>query len=214
MSKKLTFCLAIACCVPAFLAEAATVYVYKDLKGSTLISNHPSQDRSLELIRSYQPRSAVHALGPKHYNYAQRRLDPRTTSYDQAIFDLADSYQQDRALIKAIIQIESSFNPQAVSPKGAQGLMQLMPATADSYDVSDPFDVQDNLRGGISYFAHLMKRYNNDVRLALAAYNAGETAVAKYNGIPPFPETQSYVEFVLRLHKNYQKLAGTYQSAS
>lgn len=214
MSKKLTFCLAIAFCVPTFSVGAATVYVYKDQKGRTLISNHPNHDRSLKLIRSYQPRSAVHALGPRHYNYSQRRLDPRSTDYDQTIFHLADSYQQDRALIKAIIQIESSFNPQAVSPKGAQGLMQLMPATANSYEVSDPFDVQDNLRGGIKFFAHLMKRYNNDVRLALAAYNAGETAVAKYNGVPPFPETQSYVKHVLRLHKNYQKHAGTYQSAS
>ena len=190
------------------------MYVYKDQNGSTLISNHPSHDRSLKLIRSYEPRSAVHALGPRHYNYKQRRLNPRETSFDQTIFQLADSYKQDRALIKAIIQIESSFNPRAVSPKGAQGLMQLMPATASSYDVSDPFDVQENLRGGIKFFAHLMKRYNNDVRLALAAYNAGETAVAKYNGIPPYPETQSYVKYVLRLHKNYQKHAGTYQSAS
>ncbi len=214
MYKELTICLAIAGCVPAFTAGATTVYVYEDQNGGRLISNQPNQHKSLKLIRSYQPRSAVHALGPRHYNYAQRRLAPRKTKFDPHIFDLADTFKQDRALIKAIIQIESSFNPRAVSPKGAQGLMQLMPATANSYQVSDPFDVKDNLRGGIRYFAHLMNRYNNDVRLALAAYNAGETAVAKYNGIPPYPETQEYVKYVLRLHKNYQQHAGTYHSAS
>lgn len=211
MPKNLTFCLAIACCAPVLTANATTVFVYEDQNGGRLISNHPDRSGKLKLIKSYKPRSAVHALGPRHYNFKQRRLDPRTTSFDQMIFDLADAYQQDRALIKAIVQIESSFNPMARSPKGAQGLMQLMPATARHYDVADPYNAQDNLRGGIKYFAHLMNRYEHNVRFALAAYNAGETAVAKYKGIPPYPETQSYVKYVLRLHKNYQQYTGTYQ---
>jgi len=194
----------------ALPAQAAQVYVYVDKNGSKVISDHPLKITGLTKIKRYQPRSPIEILGPRHYDYARRNLDPRNTTFDQAIFALADRYQQDRALIKAIIQIESSFNPNALSPKGAQGLMQLMPATAEQYKVVDPFDAQQNLRGGIAFFADLMQRYNNDVRLALAAYNAGATAVARYKGVPPYPETQAYVTQVLRLHKNYQRHSNTY----
>jgi len=191
-------------------ASAQTVYVYKDQNGASVISDFKSLDPRLKLVKSYTPVSPIQILGPEHYDLASRRLDTRSTEFDQTIFNLADAFHQDRALIKAIVQIESSFDPQALSPKGAQGLMQLMPTTADSYNVSNPFDAHDNLRGGIAFFADLMHRYQNDVRLALAAYNAGETAVAKYQGIPPYPETQAYVKYVLRLHKNYQRHPHTY----
>jgi soluble lytic murein transglycosylase-like protein len=191
-------------------AGAQTVFVYKDQNGVSLITNVKSTDPRLKLVKSYAPTSSIEVLGPAHYKQASRKLYTRETEFDQTIFDLADAFNLDRALIKAIVQIESSFNPQAVSPKGAQGLMQLMPATASSYNVNNPFNAYENLRGGITFFADLMHRYENDVRLALAAYNAGETAVAKYQGIPPFPETQAYVEYVLRLHKNYQRQAHTY----
>jgi soluble lytic murein transglycosylase-like protein len=190
--------------------SAQTVYVYKDQNGASVISDFKSLDPRLKLVKSYTPVSPIQVLGSEHYDLASRRLDTRSTEFDQAIFDLADAFHQDRALIKAIVQIESSFDPQALSPKGAQGLMQLMPATADSYNVSNPYDAHDNLRGGIAFFADLMRRYQNDVRLALAAYNAGETAVAKYQGIPPYPETQAYVKYVLQLHKNYQRHPHTY----
>jgi soluble lytic murein transglycosylase-like protein len=191
-------------------AGAQTVFVYKDQNGVSLITNVKSTDPRLKLVKSYAPTSSIEVLGPAYYNLASRKLYTRETEFDQTIFDLADAFNLDRALIKAIVQTESSFNPQAVSPKGAQGLMQLMPATASSYNVNNPFNAYENLRGGITFFADLMHRYENDVRLALAAYNAGETAVAKYQGIPPFPETQAYVEYVLRLHKNYQRQAHTY----
>ena len=191
-------------------ASAQTVYVYKDKQGASVISNVKSSDPSLKLVKTYTPESSIRVLGPKHYDLAGRKLKTRNTEYDRAIFELADAFELDRALIKAIVQIESSFNPQALSPKGAQGLMQLMPATANAYNVRNPFNVQDNLRGGIAFFAHLMQRYENDVRLALAAYNAGETAVSKYQGIPPYPETQAYVKYILQLHKNYQRHANTY----
>jgi len=191
-------------------ASAQTVYVYKDPNGSSVISNIKSQDPSLKLVNTYVPVNPVQVLGPAHYDLKTRKLDTRNSKYDQDIFELADAFHQDRALIKAIVQIESSFNPRALSPKGAQGLMQLMPATAKSYQVNNPFNAHDNLRGGIAFFADLMRRYGNDVRLALAAYNAGETAVAKYQGIPPFPETEAYVKYVLQLHKNYQHHPHTY----
>lgn len=210
MSKYLSISLSLLCFVLATNASAQVVYVYKDENGVSVITDFKSLDPRLKLIKSYVPVSQIQVLGPAHYNLAKRKLDTRDTEFDQTIFDLADSFHQDRALIKAIVQIESSFNPRAVSPKGAQGLMQLMPATADSYNVSNPFNAHDNLRGGIAFFAYLMNRYENDVRLALAAYNAGETAVSKYQGIPPYPETQAYVKYVLQLHKNYQRHAHTY----
>lgn len=194
----------------AMNAGAQTVYVYKDHNGHSVISDRKSNDPRYELIRTYTPIAPIQILKPEHYKLGKRKLTPRDTQYDTIIFSLADSYQQDRALIKAIVQIESSFNPRALSPKGAQGLMQLMPATASSYKVSNPYDVRDNLRGGIAFFSDLMSRYENNVRLALAAYNAGETAVSRYQGIPPYPETQAYVEYVLKLHRNYQKHLGTY----
>ena len=191
-------------------AGAQTVFVYKDQNGGSLITNKKSADPRLKLVKSYTPSSPIKVLGPARFDLTKRKLNPRETEFDQTIFDLADAFNLDRALIKAIVHIESSFNPQAISPKGAQGLMQLMPATASSYNVNNPFNAYDNLRGGIAFFADLMHRYHNDVRMALAAYNAGETAVSKYQGIPPFAETQAYVKYVLQLHKNYQRQAYTY----
>lgn len=210
MLNRLTICSVLTCCVLIQPAFATTVYVYQDKKGTRVISDRPSRDNGLELIKTYTPRSSVEVLGPRHYNYPQRKLDTRKTEYDKIIYAIADNYRQDRALIKAIIQIESSFNPNALSPKGAQGLMQLMPATASHYKVQNPFNARENLRGGIEFFSDLMTRYENDIRLALAAYNAGPGAVSRHQGIPPYPETQAYVAQVLRLHKNYQLHSDTY----
>jgi soluble lytic murein transglycosylase-like protein len=104
----------------------------------------------------------------------------------------------DRALLHAVIAVESGYNPRAVSKKGAAGLMQLMPDTAKRYKVVNVFDPQQNVRGGAQYLADLLKMFGNDLRLALAAYNAGEAAVIKYGGhIPPFPETVAYVPKVI-----------------
>lgn len=100
-------------------------------------------------------------------------------------------------LLEAVVQVESGYNPDAVSSKGASGLMQLMPATAQALGVSDPFDPEQNLMGGAKYLRQQLDRFNGDEKKALAAYNAGPGAVTRYNGIPPYPETQRYVTKIL-----------------
>ena len=111
----------------------------------------------------------------------------------------------DAALLRAVIHAESAFNPMAMSNKGAQGLMQLMPGTADDLGVSDAFDVSQNISGGAKYLAQLLKDFNGNTKLATAAYNAGEAAVQKYGGVPPYDETQVYVQRVEQLRDRYQK---------
>ena len=107
----------------------------------------------------------------------------------------------DPALVEAVVAVESDFNPRAISPKGATGLMQLMPQTASRYGVSNSFDPQENLTGGIRYLRDLLRYFGGDLRRALAAYNAGETAVLMYQGLPPYRETQEYVQKVLARYR-------------
>jgi soluble lytic murein transglycosylase-like protein len=116
------------------------------------------------------------------------------------VSQVAYEFHQDPRLIDAVVRIESGYNPRAVSKKGAMGLMQLMPATAKRLRVSDPFDPRQNLRAGVKEFARLVDRYAGDLPLALAAYNAGENAVARYNGIPPYRETRNYVKQIMTIY--------------
>ena len=124
-------------------------------------------------------------------------------SIDNIIDYASRQFNIDNSLIRAIIKVESDFNPKAVSPAGAQGLMQLMPNTANLMNVKDTFDSEDNIMGGTKYLSYLLEKFDNDIKLALAAYNAGETAVKKYNGIPNYPETINYVKKVLDYNNQY-----------
>jgi len=131
--------------------------------------------------------------------------------YDTLIAAAAGRHQVDYALIKAVIKAESNFNHRAVSPKGARGLMQLMPQTATSLQVKDSFEPEANIEGGVRYLSYLISLYEGHLPFVLAAYNAGEKAVAKYGGIPPYRETQNYVKRVLDLYDRYSaemRLAG------
>jgi soluble lytic murein transglycosylase-like protein len=116
------------------------------------------------------------------------------------IHRLAQQYSIDPRLVQAIITVESNFDPHAVSRAGAQGLMQLMPTTAARYRVEDPFDPHANIEGGILYLRDLLRMFPGDLRHVLAAYNAGEGTVQQFGGVPPYPETQRYVERVLTLY--------------
>jgi soluble lytic murein transglycosylase-like protein len=125
-------------------------------------------------------------------------------AYGDEIAAAAKEYKIDPALLRAVIHAESAFKRYAVSDKGAQGLMQLMPGTAADLGVGDPFDAGQNIRGGADYLAQLLRQFNGDEQLATAAYNAGAQNVQKYKGVPPFDETQVYVQRVATLHKRYR----------
>ncbi len=130
----------------------------------------------------------------------------KSKQYYPIITKAAARYEVDPNLIKAIIMVESSYNPQAVSRVGAKGLMQLMPRTARAMGVEDCFDPEHNINGGVRYFKWLLNKFDGNIELSLAAYNAGRRKVLKYNGIPPFKDTQQYVKKVDEYYTQYYKL--------
>jgi soluble lytic murein transglycosylase-like protein len=133
---------------------------------------------------------------------------PATIAYNDAIAEAAELYNLDPNLIRAIIRAESAFNPFAVSRAGAQGLMQLMPAVAEELNVLDPFDPRQNIFGGARYLRWLLDRNDGNLDLAVASYNAGPGAVARYNGIPPYRETRNYVKKINSFLKNSKTSQG------
>ncbi|WP_343162764.1 lytic transglycosylase domain-containing protein [Oleiagrimonas sp. C23AA] len=137
-----------------------------------------------------------------------RTVPLHMTAYAHDVQAAASEYGVSAALLRAVIHAESAFNPRAVSNKGAQGLMQLMPGTASDMGVNDAFNAAQNIRGGARYLASLLKTFNGNVRLAAAAYNAGPAAVQKYGGVPPYDQTQVYVDRVDILRKRYAAAQG------
>ncbi len=142
------------------------------------------------------------ACGNPSLNFGTLRLN--TTAYQAEIAAASREFGVDESVIRAIMHAESSYNPMALSHAGAQGLMQLMPATARRFGVNDAFNAGQNIRGGVQYLSWLLKRFNGDLRLAAAGYNAGEGAVDRHGGIPPYRETQRYVERVSVLADRYR----------
>ncbi len=133
------------------------------------------------------------------YDWLARQRD-RESRYDETIRRHASKYGVDPVLVKAVIQVESAYDPGALSYKGARGLMQLMPATAKRFGVKNILDADENIRGGVEYLAFLLKMFPNDLTRALAGYNAGENAVVRYRGVPPYEETQLYVQKALTVY--------------
>ena len=134
--------------------------------------------------------------------------------YNPIILQTSSHYQIDPAIVKAIIMAESGYNPRAISKKGAKGLMQLMPGTAEELGVEDIFNPQQNISGGVRYFKQLVNRFNGDVKLALAAYNAGSKNVRRYKGIPPFKATHYYIKKVFEYYQLYKnQMTGEFDRA-
>jgi soluble lytic murein transglycosylase-like protein len=180
-------------------AAAADIYLYRAPGGALKFSNAPV-DSDYEL---YSPTASNWYRNWGRSSSLGAINGTRRTAFDQIIRETAYRHGIDEALVKAVIRVESDFHARAVSPKGALGLMQLMPATARRHRVVRVFEPRDNVEGGVQHLRMLMKRYGGNLQLVLAAYNAGEGAVDKYGGIPPYAETVGYVERVLAYHKRY-----------
>ncbi|MCS3807099.1 lytic transglycosylase domain-containing protein [Xanthomonas sp. 4461] len=168
-------------------------------------SARPRQVASIEGLRTihYSFIETCYACGAKPgVNFGAIRLN--TAAYQQEIASAAREFGVEEAIVRAIIHAESAYNPLALSRAGAQGLMQLMPGTARRFGVSDAYDASQNIRGGVQYLSWLLKRFNGDLTLAAAGYNAGEGAVDRYGGVPPYSETQRYVQRVGLLAGRYR----------
>ncbi|MGE0824473.1 MAG: lytic transglycosylase domain-containing protein [Candidatus Binatia bacterium] len=175
-------------------STTAPIHVYRNKQGTLLFTNVPNQPgyRPFLFLRSY----------------ATRLSSKDSLAFDRLIRSACRRYGVEFELVKAVIRAESAFNPWAVSRAGARGLMQLMPATAADHGVADIHSPRDNIDGGVRHLRILLDRFNGNVMLALAAYNAGAGAVEKYNGIPPYQETQEYVRKVLRFRDSYRGRSG------
>ncbi|MGX5699896.1 lytic transglycosylase domain-containing protein [Acinetobacter kookii] len=176
-----------------------TIYQLKDSNGTTLLTNKKNRYNHLKVEKkTYYPDSNIHSYS--NWGSSEASVLPsysrNKNAFDSIIKQAASQHGISEGLIKAVMHTESGFNVNARSPVGAQGLMQLMPATAKRFNVSNAFDPYQNIMGGAKYLSWLMKRFNGNTSLVLAGYNAGEGNVAKYGGIPPFRETQDYVRRV------------------
>lgn len=187
---------------PAPRVLRGAVYKIESSSGITEYTNVRPRDGRFALLFTYISTCVACDLHST-INFARTalNLDAYKTEVDLA----ASEFGVDAALLRAIIHAESAFNPMALSSKGAQGLMQLMPGTATDLGVVDAFDAAQNIRGGAEYLARMLKNFNGDERLAAAAYNAGPGAVRKYANVPPYAETQVYVERVATLFDRYRK---------
>jgi soluble lytic murein transglycosylase-like protein len=166
---------------------SADIYGFKDENGIWHFTNVKSNARYRLFLRTGK-------IEGKQY----------IITYDTIINNASKKFGVESRLIKAVIMAESSFNPNAVSKSGAQGLMQLMPITADDMNVGDPFDPEENIYGGTQYLSLLLKKFMHDKGLALAAYNAGPKTVSKHNSIPPIPQTEKFVSRVMRYYTEFE----------
>ena len=138
---------------------------------------------------------------PEPENALAQNESNRDFAYSEIVLSMAKKHKVDWRLVAAVLEVESNFNPRAVSPKGALGLMQLMPETAKLYRVKDPYDPAQNIEAGVRHLKMLMERYEGKLEFVLAAYNSGEKTVDQYQGIPPYQETRSYVRKVLQRYQ-------------
>jgi soluble lytic murein transglycosylase-like protein len=194
MVQRLVFLIA-ALLTASSVAASPRIYTYLDAQGMRHYTDIPDDRRYRLLVISPQDRTAS---GDRY----DAQLLARAVQYDSIIEHAAVSSALEANLLRAVIVVESGFNSHAVSKRGAVGLMQLMPATASRYGVSNPYDAQQNVRAGARYLKFLIDRFGQNIRLALAAHNAGEDAVDRNGGqIPPFSETMAYVPRVLKIYQ-------------
>jgi soluble lytic murein transglycosylase-like protein len=198
-----------AACVAAVVAAAAVgypgeasadIFSYTDAEGVVHFSNKPAGDGRYRLVIKSPDRRRAGVVPFLPSDTSSERF----TRYGEWIRQAATLYQIPEELVRAVIMAESNYDPRAVSPTGAQGLMQLMPETGLRMQVRDPFDPRENIFGGTRYLRVLANMFNGDLELTIAGYNAGEAAVVRYAGIPPYEETQGYVTKVLTYYRRYR----------
>ena len=178
--------------------SSAGIYRYVDERGVIHFTNCPRDPKFKLYIRE-----SKEDVGDENHSSSVSYIKD-SNQYDSLISEFSKKYHVDFALIKAMIRAESAFNPFATSRKGAKGLMQLMPETASRMSVSNIFNPRENIEGGVRYFKYLLSLFNNDLRLSLAAYNAGENVVGELRSIPPYRETVDYVKKVLSYYQSYK----------
>jgi len=186
-------------CGPGISPAVADIYRYVDTNGVVHFTNAPqytkvTNKRDWSFYRTERNTGSLPVASSQLIH-----------SYQDLIRHYASSYRLEPALVKAVIKAESNYNPQAISNKGARGLMQLIPETARQMRVNDPFDPSQNIRGRSNYLRLMLDQFNGNIDLALAAYNAGPNAVQRHGGIPPFEETRTYVQRVRRYLDLYRR---------
>lgn len=177
---------------------AADIYRYEDEEGVVHFTDAPTDKRFKVFMRDIKRDRKLRTT----FKLANFARDPG--QFEPIIDQCSLEFGVDKSLVKAVIHAESGYNPNAVSPKGASGLMQLMPQTARDLKVANSFDPRENIRGGVRYLRFLLDTFKGNEALALAAYNAGLSRVAQYGGVPPYQETRTYVDRVLNYRRNYQ----------
>jgi len=180
------------------IPSSADIYKYVDEEGVMHFTDAPTDRRFKIFMRDLKKDRKLRT------NFKLGTCFRNPDDFEPIVKSLAAEYGVDKNLVKAVIHAESGYNPNAVSAKGAQGLMQLMPKTAQGLKVTNSFDPKDNIRGGVRYLRFLLDTFKGDVTLALAAYNAGLSRVNQYGGVPPFEETRNYISRVLSYQKSYQ----------
>ena len=199
MKKQLATCLFMLLLAVTALPVSADIYKYEDDEGVLHFTDAPTDKRFKIFMRDLKKDRKLRT----NFRLAACARNPE--EFEPIINSCALEYGVDKSLVKAVIHAESGYNPSAVSSKGAQGLMQLMPKTAQGLKVANSLDPADNIRGGVRYLKFLLDTFKGDETLALAAYNSGLGKVAKFGGIPPYEETRNYVSKVLSYKKNYSK---------
>jgi len=190
-------------CLGLAAPASAQIYSWRDANGHLVLSDRPEPGTEAP-VRSY---SVPHSEKVRATRYV---TGDRVSAYDDVIVEHARLNGVRPDLVRAVVQVESGFNPYARSPKGALGLMQLMPATAREFGVANAFDAAENVRGGVAYLRRLLDRYGDDEQLALAAYNAGPGAVDRYGeNVPPYRETQNYVTRIKQIAGPAVRVPGT-----
>ncbi len=196
--RDITVLLLSFCLLLLAAPSQAGIYRYEDDNGVIHFTNCPRDSKFKLYIK--ESKEDVEGGPPLPISYAKD-----SNRFDHLISEFSGKYRVDFALIKAMIRAESGFNPYAVSRKGAKGLMQLMPGTALRMNVVDVYNPKENIDGGVRYIKYLLSLFNNDLRLSLAAYNAGENLVSELRTIPPYRETVDYIRRVQGYYQSYQR---------